>query len=111
MESTLNAVVFVVGLVFLNLREMLRVKEAGGPVSFAKEMKDSSDDSIWCSTSVWYLEIKWLQYEFFKCVLFVLYLGAWFASAFTVNCQFFLVSSVMLLISERKLVNWLVNWC
>ena len=30
MESALNAVVFVVGLVFLTLREMLRVKEAGG---------------------------------------------------------------------------------
>ena len=80
---------------FLNLREMLRVKEAGGSVSFANEMKDLSDDSIWCSTSVWYLAIKWLQFEFFQCVLFVLYLGAWFASAFKVNCQFFLVSSVL----------------
>ena len=55
MESALNAVVFVVGLVFLNLREMLRVKEAGGSVSVAKEMKDLSDDSIRCSSSVWYL--------------------------------------------------------
>ena len=55
MESTLNAVVFVGGLVFLNLREMLRVKEAGGSVSVAEEMKDLSDDSIWCSSSVWYL--------------------------------------------------------
>ena len=45
MESALNAVVFVVGLVFLNLREMLRAKEVGGSVSIAKEMKDLSDDS------------------------------------------------------------------
>ena len=94
-ESALNTVVSVGGLVFLNLREMLIVKEAGGPVSFAKEMKDSSDDSIWCSTSVWYLAIKRLQSKFFECVLFVLCLGAWFASAFTVNCQIFLVSSIL----------------
>ena len=55
MESALNAVVFVVGLVFSNLREMLRVKEEGGSVSVAKEMKDLSDDSIRCSSSVSYL--------------------------------------------------------
>ena len=55
MESALNAVVFVDGLVFCTLREMLRVKEARGSVSFAKEMKDLSDDSIRCSSSVWYL--------------------------------------------------------
>ena len=55
MGSALNTVVFLVGLVFLNLREMLRVKEAGGSVSVAKEMKDLCDDSIWCSSSVWYL--------------------------------------------------------
>ena len=55
MDSASNAVVFVVGLVFLNLREMLTVKEAGGSFLFAKEMKDLSDDSIWCSSSVWYL--------------------------------------------------------
>ena len=54
-ESALNTVVSVGGLVFLNLREMLRVKEAGGSVSFAKEMRDLSDDSIRCSSSVWYL--------------------------------------------------------
>ena len=55
MESALNGFVFVGGLVFLNLREMLRVKEEGGSVLFAKEMRDLSDDSIWCSSSVWYL--------------------------------------------------------
>ena len=55
MESALNVVVFVVELVFLNLREMLRVKEAGRSISVAKEVKDLSDDSIWCSSSVWYL--------------------------------------------------------
>ena len=54
-ECALNAVVFVVGLVFLNLRARLRVKEAGGSVSVAKEMKDLSDDSIRCSSSVSYL--------------------------------------------------------
>ena len=55
MESAFNAVVFVVGLVFLNFRVMSRVKEAGGSVSVAKEMKYLSDDSIRCSSSVWYL--------------------------------------------------------
>ena len=55
MESALNAVVLVVGLLFLTLREMLRVKEAGGSFLFAKEMKDLSDDSIRCSSSVLYL--------------------------------------------------------
>ena len=55
MECALNAVVFLVGLVFLNLREMLRVKEVGGSVSVAKEMKDLSDDSIGFSSSVSYL--------------------------------------------------------
>ena len=45
MESALNDVVFVVGLVFLNLREMWRAKELGWSVSIAKEMKDLSDDS------------------------------------------------------------------
>ena len=55
MESALNDVVFVVGLVFLTLREILRVKEAGGSVLFGKEVKDLSDDFIRCSSSVWYL--------------------------------------------------------
>ena len=45
MESALNGFVFVGRLVFLNLREMMRVKEIGGSFSFAKEMKDLSDDS------------------------------------------------------------------
>ena len=45
MESALNVVVFVVGLVFLILVEILRAKEGGGSVSVGKEMKDLSDDS------------------------------------------------------------------
>ena len=55
MGSAFNTVVSLVGFVLLNLREMLRVKEAGGSLSVAKEVKELSDDSISCSSSVWYL--------------------------------------------------------